>query len=401
MSAQVIRMFPEEAHSLDHSYETLIENYRNHPPLLSQIPSKTLTVLEVNFDVIAYNYLRIQSQFQGQYCAAVVKCDAYGIGAAKVGKKLSRAGCRHFFVANLDEGIELQKSISPECEVFVFSGVLPATEDLFVEHKLTPVLIDLDQLKRWQAYGRQTDRKLPSAIHIDTGMNRTGLCPQELESLKQNKEWLEPLDLRLVMSHLACSPNPNHPLNEVQRKRFDEACRLFPTALRSLSSSEGVFLNPHFHHDMARPGLGLYGFNLTNEKMVPALRFWSRILHIHKVLAGETVGYGASHRFERDGKVAVLSAGYYHGWMRSLGNKGEVYIAGHKARIVGPISMDLCTVDVSDIPDSDLVLHGWVELSGQHIPMRQLARDAGSITTEMLTLLSRNPNRLYVGEVEE
>lgn len=401
MSAHVIRMFPEEPQGLDSSYESLIANYRNHPPLLSQIPSKTLTVLEVNFDAIAYNYLRIRSGFQGKYCAAVVKCDAYGIGASKVGQRLYRAGCRHFFVANLDEALDLRHSLAHDCEIFVFSGVLPSTEDIFIEHHLTPILIDLEQLKRWQAFGRQTDRKLQTAIHIDTGMNRTGLSPEDLLSLQANAEWLEPLDINLVLSHLACSPNPQHPLNDTQRLRFHNACSLFPDALKSLSSSEGVFLDPSFHYDMARPGLGLYGFNLSNEKMVPALRFWSRILHIHKVAAGESVGYGASHKFERDGKVAVLSAGYYHGWMRSLGNKGEVYIAGHKARIVGPISMDLCTVDVSDIPDSDLVLHGWVELSGQHIPMRQLAKDAGSITTEMLTLLSRNPNRLYVGEVKE
>lgn len=401
MSAQVIKMFPNDHVDLDSTFQTLLCNYKEHPPLLSKIPSKTLTVLEINFDAIAYNYLRIKEHFNGKLCAAVVKCDAYGIGAEKVSKKLYSVGCRHFFVATLDEGIALKKVLNSDVEIFIFSGVVPNTEDIFVEFHLTPVIIDLDQLKRWQAFARQIGRKIPTALHVDTGMNRTGLCPQEFQALKDSPQLLEALDLRYIISHLACSPNPNHPLNQTQHQRFDEICQMFPDTIKSLSSSEGVFLDASFHFDMARPGLALYGFNLSNDRLIPALRFWSRILHIHKVPAGESVGYGASHHFENEGKVAVLSTGYYHGWMRSLGNKGEVYIAGHNARMVGPISMDLCTVDVSNIPDNDLVIHGWVELSGQHIPMRQLARSAGSITTEMLTLLSRNTSRLYIGEVEE
>lgn len=402
MTAEILKMPSKDGVDLDKVYDSLMQNYRDNPPQLSHTSNHVLTVLEVNFDAIAYNYLRIKQEFYGRICAAVVKCDAYGIGAENVSKKLYSVGCRHFFVATLDEAVAIRMALPEDAEILVFSGVLPGTEDIFVEYNFTPVLIDLLQVKRWQAYARQIDRKLPSALHIDTGMNRTGLCQKELAQLKDNPEWVEPLELRYVMSHLACSPLPNHPLNAQQLHTFLNACSGFPSnIIKSLSSSEGIFLGPEYHHDMARPGLALYGFNLSNIKMVPALRFWSRILHIHNVNAGDTVGYGGSHRFEKDGKVAVLSAGYYHGWLRSLGNKGEVYIAGHKAPMVGPVSMDLCTVDVSNIPESDLVLNGWVELSGQHIPLRQLARDAGTITTEMITLLSRNTNRLYVGKIED
>ncbi|USO01009.1 MAG: alanine racemase [Alphaproteobacteria bacterium] len=386
---------------LDKMYAQLIQDYRQSPPALSGVSPQTLCVLEVNFNAIAYNYLRLKEQFTGSVCAAVVKSDAYGVGAVGVAQKLYAVGCRHFFVANVDEGVELRSCIPHDVDIFIFSGVLPNTEDILVRHNLIPVLINRDGLLRWQQFSHQVGRQLPAVIHVDTGMNRTGFALCDLQRIAADSGALDGLDVKMLMSHLACSPSPDHNLNYSQLGCFREGCRLFPGVPASLVNSEGIFLPQEFHFDCARPGGGLYGFNSSNVDMVPALRFWARVIHIHAVQKGDSVGYGGSYRFQRNGRVAVLAAGYYHGWIRSLSNHTEVYIAGRKARVVGPISMDLCTVDVTDIPENALSAHSWVELAGQHVPLRQLAKNGGSITTELLTLITRTRNRIYVGAAEK
>ncbi len=400
MVSEIINVRSQPFSHLKEQYAHLINAYRQSPPALARINSQTLSVLEVNFDAIAYNYQSLKQHYTGEICAAVVKCDAYGVGAVAVARKLYSVGCRHFFVANCDEGIELRQALSEGAAIYIFSGVIPHTEDLLVRYNLTPVIINIHGLRLWQTFARQVGKKLPAVIHVDTGMNRTGFHLDLLKKMRFPDDFAG-IDVRVVMSHLACSPNPDHNLNHQQLQVFNEATSFFPGVKRSLLNSEGIFLPKEYHFDMARPGGGLYGFNSSNLEMVPALRFWTRVLHIHPVKKGETVGYGGAFRFKHDGCVAVLAAGYYHGWVRNLSSRAEVYIAGRKARVVGPISMDLCMVDVTDIPENELSLHSWVELAGQHVPLRQLAKDGGSITTELITFISRTQNRIYVGAPDE
>lgn len=399
MVAEVINIQSSASANLNEQYNRLISDYRQSPLSLSKLSPQTLSVLEVNFDAIAYNYQRLRDHFTGSMCAAVVKCDAYGVGAVAIARKLYGVGCRHFFVANCDEGVELREKLSADAIIYIFSGVLPNTEDILVRYDLTPVIIDAVSLNTWGQFAKQVGKRLPAALHVDTGMNRTGFHASDLKALDFTTAF-EGVEVTLLMSHLACSPNPDHNLNRQQLEQFREVTKLFPGVPASLLNSEGIFLPEEYHFDMARPGGGLYGFNSSNLDMVPALRFWARVLHIHPVKEGETVGYGGSFRFPRDGRVAVLAAGYYHGWIRSLSSRAEVYIAGRKARVVGPISMDLCMIDVTDIPEDELTLYSWVELAGQHVPLRQLAKDGGSITTELITFISRTQNRIYVGAPE-
>ena len=189
----------------------------------------------------------------------MVKADAYGLGVAAVAPCLYDAGCRVFFVAHLAEGIELRALLDdPAVEIFVFNGLLPGEEDLFRRHRLCPALNDLGQIERWSAFGGGNGPQ-PAAIHLDTGMSRLGLPPQELDILASDPSRLDGVALRCIMSHLACADTPNHPLNREQLHAFRAALPRLPNTAASLAASSGIFLGPDYHFDLVRPGVALYG----------------------------------------------------------------------------------------------------------------------------------------------
>ena len=161
-------------------------------------------------------------------------------------------------------------------------------------------------------------------------------------------------------------------------------------------NSNGIFLDPQeFHYDIARPGIGLYGLTQENESLVPAVSVWAQVLAVRDVEAGSTIGYGATHRVEKDVRIATLAAGYNEGWLRAQSNQGRVFVAGQYASIVGRVSMDLMGVDVSHIK-KDLVAPGqWAELAGANISVHEVANNAKTIPHEILTGLSHHPYKIY------
>src|SRR5215471_4928539 len=240
-------------------------------------------ILTIDLGAIAANWrgLRDAGRADGRPidCAAVLKADAYGTGATVVGPRLAAEGCRQFFVAHLDEGIAL-RGVVPDHPIYVLNGLLPGTEPDFVEFGLTPVLNHLGQLNAWRAAAQRYNRPLDAVIHIDTGMHRLGLSPEEAQLLAAERGRLRGLRLALLMSHLVVSEEPNNPINGEQLSRFRNFVRTMPGAPASFANSSGIFLGPDYHFDLLRPGAALYGINpLPGQPnpMLPVVTLRARI----------------------------------------------------------------------------------------------------------------------------
>jgi alanine racemase len=211
--------------------------------------------------------------------------------------------------------------------------------------------------------------------------------------------------LSLVMSHLACSDDPKHPKSEAQRKTFDRLRARMPEALASLANSGGILLGRAYTYDLVRPGIALYGGKphaQGSNPFKPVVHLKGRILQIRQASAGETIGYGAARTLKRASRIATVSVGYADGFFRSLsiedGKEGlVVYIGAHAAPILGRVSMDLITVDVTDLPERVARRGEWVELIGPNVSVQEIAHHAATIDYEVLTNLGRRAFRRYIG----
>ena len=266
--------------------------------------------LEINIDSIIHNYQLINNKVGNTECAAVLKADAYGMGASVVAKALDKVGCSTFFVATIDEGIELRACFSKnENQIAVLSGLLEGSEDIFYSNKLTPVLNDTEQIKKWAIYNKQKKISAPSILHIDTGMNRLGLTINELYDIIKNPTELKELQVEWIMSHLACGDQPRDIMNEKQLSVFLNAKKEFPNVKASLANSAGVFLGQSYHLDMVRPGIALYGSgsgSMPSKPLKQVIKLYSRILQIRTLSTGASVGYGASYRVSEATRVATV-----------------------------------------------------------------------------------------------
>ncbi len=329
--------------------------------------------------------------------AAVVKADAYGLGAARVGPALRDAGCRHFFVAHLAEGVALRGALGPGPVIAVLNGFAPGADG---DAALLPVLNGLPDVEAHAAAARGRGGAAPAILHLDTGMSRLGLDAREQEAVAADPSRFDGLDLRWVMTHLACADEPEHPLNAAQAARFAAICARLPAAAgvpRSIANSSGVFLGPAFASGLARPGCALYGINPTPGRPNPmrqAVRLDAPVLQVREIAPGDTVGYGAAWTAERPSRVATVAAGYADGYLRALSGRAFGVFAGRSVPLIGRVSMDLIAFDVTDAPA--IAPGAAIRLIGPPgATPDDLAARAGTIGYEVLTSLGNRYRREY------
>jgi alanine racemase len=375
------------------------------------MPDSYAPVLTVDLGAIVANYRLLAGRIGSAQCGAAVKADGYGLGAAMIAPHLRRAGCGHFFVATVDEGLSL-RPLLPGARIYLMNGLPPGAERDIAGNELIPILNSLGEIERWLAATRTLGPR-PAGLQFDTGLNRLGLSPEDALRLIGDPHRLDGLDLAIIMSHLACADDPEHPQNRAQLRRFREitdSLRLPPRPsgaagsargpLLSLAASSSIFLGPAYHFDLARPGAALYGINPTigvENPLRPTVRLQAKILQLREVDLNMSVGYGASHQFRGPSVLATIGVGYADGIFRSLGNRGAVFVAGQRAPIVGRVSMDLITIDVGHLPPASLQPGMNVDLIGPDQSLDDLARDAGTIGYEVLTNLGARFQRRYVG----
>ncbi|WP_043361106.1 alanine racemase [Belnapia sp. F-4-1] len=351
-------------------------------------------VLVIDLGAVAANWRQLAAAAPGAVGAAV-KADGYGLGAVPVARALLAAGCRHFFVAHLSEGVAVREAVGPGPMVAVLNGFPPGIAGA---EGLVPVLNGLPDVAAWTAAARQAGRALPALLHVDTGMARLGLDAGELERVAEDHGLLAGLDLLYVMTHLACADAPAHRLNAEQARRFGAACARLPAVPRSFANSSGLFLGPDFASDLGRPGCALYGINPTPGRPNPmrqAARLEAPILQVREIPAGAAVGYGASWVASRPSRIATVAAGYADGYLRALSGRATGILAGRSVPLVGRVSMDLITFDVTDVP---LPAPGdRIGLIGPGQTPDDLAAAAGTIGYEILTSLGARYRRDYTG----
>lgn len=364
-------------------------------------------VLTVDLDALAANYALLRHEAGNTEVAAVVKADAYGLGIEPVARRLAAEGCRIFFVATPLEGRTL-RGVLPEADIYILDGLFPGAATLYAEARLRPVLNSRGELAEWRAAGAP----LPAALHFDTGMNRLGMSVEDAAQIAGDPSLTADLEVSIIISHLACADDGNHPQNREQLSRFraviEKLRSRFPKARASLANTGGIFLGPDFHFDLVRPGIGLYGgtpFAQKPNPFHPVVSAHARVLSVRNVAPGEGVGYAASWKTDSPARIAVLAMGYADGYLRSLSHPpaegmggesgGRVYIGGEIAPVAGRISMDMTSVDITHLPEGTVKRGDMAELIGSHISVDDVGLRAGTIGYEILTALGTRYMRRY------
>ncbi len=336
--------------------------------------------LEIDLAAVVANYRRVASAAPAAEAAAVVKCDAYGLGAAPVARALiAETNCQTFFVAYSEEGVALRAAIGPDPEIFVFNGPFAETVSAFRDYRLTPILNSLAQAQLWAASAPQS----PAALHADTGMNRLGMSPADVAALRT----IDGLNIAVVMSHLACASDATSALNERQRRDFEDCASHFPSARRSLSASGGALIGAQYCFDLVRIGAALYGVNPLDDA-VEGLRavatLTAPVIQLREIESGETVGYGATFTAKRRTRLAAVALGYGDGFPRSGSNRACAVVGGALCPVVGRVSMDLIVLDVTDAPVSPEI-GDRAEFFGENLLIDEQAARCGTIGYELLT----------------
>ena len=360
-------------------------------------------ILTVDLNTLAKNYAFLKDQLSGgTICAAVVKSDAYGLGLEPVAIRLADEGCNSFFVALMEEAISLRtilKQHNKEAEIYLLNGVVEGSESDFDHFDITPVLNSLPEIERWSSHAKKSGNR-KGILNIDTGMSRLGLDTRELDTFAEKPELADGIEITYVMSHLACADDRTSAMNPGQRSLFDEHRIRLGLKKASFANSAGILLGPEYHYNLVRPGAAIYGIQpITNEinKILQVINLKGKILQTRTVDTGGTVGYGATYQAPRTSRLATAAVGYGDGYFRTLGNRGFGYIGTTRVPVVGRVSMDLITFDVTDLPEHEVVPGTMIELIGPHYSVDKLAEDAGTIGYEILTGLGARYSRNYIG----
>ena len=344
----------------------------------------------IHLDHITANWRTIAACTPGSEPGAVVKANAYGHGAGRVARALRDAGCRTFFVAYVEEGLALREAVGADPDIFVFNGAGRDDRAAVGAARLVPVINSLPALSEWLAGEEQA----PYAVHIDTGMNRLGIRPDDVPALVEAARRAPPVH---VMSHLVDSDQPDHPLNARQCEQFAGLSAPFEGARKSLANTGGCYLGGAYGMDVTRPGIGLYGGGPVppaHVTLLPGMTLEAPILTVQHVQAGEAAGYGAEWTFDTPRRLATVALGYGDGFPRSASNRGYASLGGHRCPIVGRVSMDLITIDVTTA--GPLAKPGaFAQFIGPEVPLEDQAKRAGTVGYELVTGLGHRVRRIY------
>ena len=362
--------------------------------------------LTIDHGALCDNWRKLNAASGNARTASVVKANGYGLGLSDVGISLAAAGCEVFFVANVDEGIRLRRTLKTR-EIFVFSGLTRRNAAAYAESNLIPILNCLDDVRVWSEFWKLRGSRRPCALQFNTGMNRMGLSADDISQFVNDEELARSINIITVMSHLACADERDDEMNQAQLDKFQLYCGHFKGSERSLANSAGIYLGKPYHFDLVRPGIALYGGDYSNtdgNEMNVVVSAEAKIVQIHRAKKGEVIGYGATHRFTRDSKIATVSAGYADGYLRSGSsrpNGGAMGAIGeNQVPVVGRISMDYTAFDVSDVPEQVLENSRYVELFGHHIKLDDAARNAGTLGYEFLTSIGPRYYRNHINQPE-
>ena len=376
---------------------------RTSPVESGPVAAETGGTLTIDLAAIAANWQALSRQLLTVECAAVVKANAYGLGLKPVVAALADGGCKTFFVADIAEARTV-RARAKDATVYVLHGFTLQCAEAFIELAARPVINSMTELAEWDAFVADRAWQGGAALHVDTGMNRLGVSPEEAAALAPRAQ-TQNHGIALLLSHLACADIPDHPLNAKQLRLFRELRALYSGIPASLANSSGIFLGDATYFDLARPGAALYGINPTPGRpnpMTSVVELAGRVVQIRAVAREQTIGYGATWTARRNSRIAVVSLGYANGLLRagSAADEhpgGAAIVAGKRCPIVGRISMDLLMIDITDLPDGAVRRGNFATLIGGELDIDEVAAAAGTIGYEVLTRLGMRCHLEYRG----
>jgi alanine racemase len=340
--------------------------------------------LFINLAHFRYNYHHINKITKGSKVIGVVKGDGYGHGMIKCSDVLLKAGCKSLYVANIEESIKLRKNFK-KANIYVLSGAINKNEfKILDKYKITPIINNYDQLEIAKDFSSLNNKKTKAVIHIDTGMNRLGFKPKDMLS----KDLFKKIDIEFLMSHFTSADEKDKKNCNKQLAQLLKINEKFNSKL-SIANSSGSFLDSKYHLNYVRPGKSLYGMNpfkkeTFNLKQVASL--YAPIIQTSFADKNETIGYGKTYRAKQKIKTATINFGYANGYLRQGSNRASTFINNIETKVLGRISMDLITIDVSNVPDKFLHLGYPVEILGKNASYEKVSQALG--THELETLIS-------------
>ncbi len=388
--------------------------------------------LTVDLDALQANYRAIDAATAAR-TGAVVKANAYGSGMGRICSTLREVGCDTFFIALASEAVAARNAC-PDAHIYVLSPVISVDQHILIKHRLIPCLYCLDEMDRWIAACAQAGHAARAALHMETGIHRAGMSPEQVKILAADAHRRQHCELTLIMGHMACgdtlanmqptsndtqalqSPTPaeQSEQNARQLARFSALRGLFPQVPASLCNSATARLGPDYHFDLIRAGISLFGHDPHYRHLPvwcePVLSLEAIVAQVHDAAAGERVGYAGTFLCQRDTRLAVVLAGYADGIPWALGRAGNgavlaspsgedtryhAWINGHRAPLVGRVSMDMVTLDITDLPVDAVNAGDWVELFGHHVPIEHMAQCAGTVPYEIITQTGARITRIF------
>lgn len=352
----------------------------------------------INLNNLVENYRDLKSQLcPGTVIGAVLKADAYGFGAIPVGKVLYKEGCRDFFVATAKEGIEVREVVGDDAKIYTLIGMIDGCEQFHYDYNIVPVLNNLHQIEIWSDFSKKIGKRLDAAVQIDTGMNRNGI--KENEAIEFHQKIKESFNLLFILSHLACADDLKSKMNTLQLSKFKKMLKLFGENTRgSLSATNGIFLGYDYQFDIVRPGKGLYGFSIREDKvgsLKPVMDIYAKVIQIDEVLPGESIGYGATFVANKKMKTITVGLGYADGFMRKFYGFGYGFFNGKRISVVGRISMDYIVLDASEI--DDIKIGDWVAFTSSEYTLEKWALELKTLPHEVACKLGPRIKKVYIG----
>jgi len=372
---------------------------------------------EISLKAIVHNLHAIRKQVgASRKILAVVKSNAYGLGAVPVAKALQKAGTEWFGVTCANEGVELREA-GIRKRILILTGFWPGEERRLIHNNLTPTVTRVDDLGHLERAAKAAGGKSRLRFHlkINTGMNRLGISADEVESFARTLAKCKHIELEGTFTHFASAEDFTAQQTNDQEKLFlDCLARLralgVSPGIVHMANSGAICARPSTWADMVRPGAILYGyyqsFDPPQKKqevmgqvaLHPCLSLRARIISLRNVPAGQGVGYAARFVTKRPSRIAVINAGYADGVVRALTNRGWALVRGRRVPLVGTISMDLTTLDVTDVPEA--VLGDVVTIYGKDgdasVEVSEVAHAIGTVTSDLLCALGRRVPKFYV-----
>ena len=353
---------------------------------------KSNAILEINTSNLLYNFKVLSKISSKSICAATIKADAYGIGVKKIIELLTKKNCKHFFVATLDEALIVREE-NKKINIYVLNGLESNDYSIFIKNNLIPILNSIKEFKLL-IKNKNFKKNTKYGLHIDSGLNRLGIPINELEKLKKLK-----LRLTILISHLASSDEEKNKYNEIQNKKFKDTFKFFEKIqYKSLCNSMGMLLGEKYHYNMVRPGISIYGGHLnTRMKSIikPVISLKGKVLQIKEINKNEYIGYNQTFKTKGKIKVAIVGIGYADGISRSLSNNGQIFYKNNIYNIVGKVSMDSITVDITK--KYKIIKEGmYLDIINNKYGIDIFAKKNNTICDEILTSISKRVKRIYV-----